>query len=139
MANELKNAVARFSRMITEAEESAKQHLDFQDMTSTQLNYLESVAELDNPSITELAQALKLSKPTVTVTVNRLIEKGLVYKTRSDADRRSAHIHLTDIGRQINLRHDIAHNSLCQTIAKHLSPTEQQQLTELLTAITETE
>ena len=61
------------------------------------MNYLETIDILDNPNITELAQQLKLSKPTVKVAIDKLIEKEYyIYKIRSDEDRRSAHLHLTE-------------------------------------------
>src|SRR4051812_47077082 len=47
----------------------------------------------------ELAEALGLSRPGVTSTVNRLVADGLVLRERGDGDRRLLHARLTPAGR----------------------------------------
>jgi len=135
MNNKIKDDIARFSRLISEAEEEAKDHCDIKDLTSTQINYLETIQELDNPSITELSAALGLRKPSVTIVIDRLITKGCVYKVHSDADRRSSHLHLTDVGKQINKRHDYAHDSLVELVARKLNKDELDTFATLLNKI----
>ena len=129
MKNRIKTALSRFSRQISDAESMAKELSEVKDLTSSQINYLETINELGNPSITELSLALGVKKPSVTVAVERLITKGCVYKTASDADRRSSHLHLTDIGNTVNQRHDYAHEYLA------LTPDEQQEFVTLLDKI----
>ena len=48
----------------------------------------------------ELAEALGLSRPGVTSTVNRLVAEGLVLRERVGSDRRLLHARLTPVGRQ---------------------------------------
>ncbi|MFA6327242.1 MAG: MarR family transcriptional regulator [Bacteroidales bacterium] len=131
----LKDCIAKFSRLISDAEEKAKSSSEAQDLTSTQISYLETIQEIENPNITELAKALGLKKPSVTVVIDRLIQKGCVYKTHSDEDRRSSHLHLTDIGKQINQRHEFAHDYLVNLISKKLENHELAKLNELLNKI----
>ncbi|MDD4257192.1 MAG: MarR family transcriptional regulator [Bacteroidales bacterium] len=131
----LKDCIAKFSRLISDAEEKAKSSSEAQDLTSTQISYLETIQEIENPNITELAKALGLKKPSVTVVIDRLIQKGCVYKTHSDDDRRSSHLHLTDIGKQINQRHEFAHDYLVNLISKKLENHELAKLNELLNKI----
>ncbi|HNT41639.1 MAG TPA: MarR family transcriptional regulator, partial [Tenuifilaceae bacterium] len=89
----MEKVIAGLSNMIGDAEEKAKEQFNTLNLTITQMHYLETINLLGNPNITELSAQLKLSKPTVTVSVDKLIEKGCVYKIQSDEDRRSAHIH----------------------------------------------
>ena len=131
----LKDCIAKFSRLISDAEEKAKSSSEAQDLTSTQISYLETIQEIENPNITELAKALGLKKPSVTVVIDRLIQKGCVYKTHSDDDRRSSHLHLTDIGKQINQRHEFGHDYLVNLISKKLENHELAKLNELLNKI----
>ncbi len=131
----LKDCIAKFSRLISDAEEKAKSSSEAQDLTSTQISYLETIQEIENPNITELAKALELKKPSVTVVIDRLIQKGCVYKTHSDEDRRSSHLHLTEIGKQINQRHEFAHDYLVNLISKKLENHELAKLNELLNKI----
>ena len=48
----------------------------------------------------EVAEALGISRPGVTSTVNRLVADGLVRRERGGSDRRLLHARLTDAGRE---------------------------------------
>ena len=116
-------------------EEEAKEQYSFKDLTLTQMHYLEMISELENPNLTELATAMKLTKPTITVLVDKLIEKELVYKVKSDADRRSTHLHLTERGKLINQMHEYAHRRIAEQIEKKIVADDSAQLTILLEKI----
>lgn len=124
--------VSRLSSMLAQTEESAKEKFDLIGLTLTQMHYLETINVLHNPNLTELAMTLKLSKPTVKVALDKLVEKDYVFRVQSDEDRRSAHLHLTDKGKQINKIHELAHQSIAGSICKMLTREEQQLLIELL-------
>jgi DNA-binding MarR family transcriptional regulator len=124
--------VAKFSREIGQMEESAKEQLSFNDLTLTQMSYLETIYQLRNPNLTELASELNLTKPTVKVAIDKLIEKDYIYRIQSDSDRRSAHLHLTEKGKYINNMHDEAHRRMVELISKNLDKAEVAKLTELL-------
>lgn len=135
MTESIRENIVKLSRLISEAEEKAKENSEMTDLTATQINYLETIGELGNPSITELSLALKLKKPSVTVVVDRLIQKGCVYKIHSDDDRRSLHLHLTDVGKQINKRHEFAHQYLIDFFSSKLTVEELQKLNEIFDKI----
>ncbi len=137
MKENIKSSIARFSRLISDAEEKAKNLYGFKDLSSAQISYLETIGELDNPNITELAAAMGVKKPSATVAADRLITKGCIYKTHSDADRRSAHLHLTEIGKHVNQRHDFAHGHLADRIEESLTEQERQQFILLLNKVVE--
>jgi len=124
MKDNLKENIVKFTRLISVAEEDAKKMYEMQDLTATQFHYLEIIGELENPTLTELAAAMKLTKPSVTAAIDRLVVKGLVRKVHSDIDKRSSHLHLTEIGEQINKRHDFAHDFVIDLIVKKLSQDE---------------
>ena len=136
MENDLKENMAKFTRLISAAEEDAKEQCEIQDLTTTQLNYLEIIGELKNPTITELASVMRLTKPSITIVVDRLAAKGFVRKVQSDSDKRSSHLHLTELGEQINKRHDYAHNYMIDLIEKKLDKSEVESFTLLLDKIT---
>ncbi|MCL2328508.1 MAG: MarR family transcriptional regulator [Bacteroidetes bacterium] len=132
----MKDNIVKFTRLISTAEEDAKRLYEMQDLTATQFNYLEIIGELENPTLTELAAAMKLTKPSVTTAVDRLVLKGLVRKVQSDSDKRSSHLHLTEFGEQINKRHDYAHDYVIDLIAKKLLQDEMKSFSLLLDKIT---
>jgi DNA-binding MarR family transcriptional regulator len=121
--------------MMAQEEETAKEQFNLSELTFTQMHYLEAINMLNNPNITELAAYLKLTKPTVTISVDKLIERDYVFKVKSDIDRRSAHLHLTDKGNLINRMHDYAHRRIAESINKKLTGEEAKLFLELLKQI----
>jgi DNA-binding MarR family transcriptional regulator len=113
-------------------EEAAKEQFNFSDLTLTQMNYLETIYQMSNPNLTELASELNLTKPTVKVAIDKLIEKDYIYRVQSDEDRRSAHLHLTEKGKVINYMHDEAHKQMAKMISRNLESSEQAELVNLL-------
>lgn len=120
----LVDAIAKLSREIGHLEEAAKGQLEFKELTLTQMNYLETISQLGNPNLTELAAELHLTKPTVKVAVDKLIEKDFIYRVKSDEDRRSVHFHLTVKGKLINHTHVFAHQQMAERITEKLDETE---------------
>jgi DNA-binding MarR family transcriptional regulator len=120
----LVDIIAKLSREIGHKEEAAKDQFDFKELTLTQMNYLETISQLGNPNLTELAAELHLTKPTVKVAIDKLIEKDFIYRVKSDEDRRSAHLHLTVKGKLINHTHDFAHKQMAELITLKLDQAE---------------
>lgn len=131
----LTEIVAIGSNWVGQMEESAREQFNLLNLTLTQMHYLETMNKLDNPSLTELAATLKLSKPTVKVAVDKLVEKDFVIRVKSDEDRRSAHLHLTEKGKLINTMHEYAHKRIAESISRKLSEEEQKQFILLMEKI----
>lgn len=131
----LVETIAKLSGMLVLEEEAAKEQFHLSELTFNQMHYLEVINLLINPSITELAISLKLTKPTVTVAVDKLIEKDYVFKVKSDIDRRSAHLHLTEKGNLINRMHDYAHRRIVESILKKINKEDTKQLIIILTKV----
>jgi len=120
----LVEVIAKLSREIGHKEEAAKDQFNFKELTLTQMNYLETISQLGNPNLTELSTEMNLTKPTVKVAVDKLIEKDFIYRVKSDEDRRSAHFHLTVKGKLINHTHDFAHKQMAEQIIQKLDTAE---------------
>jgi DNA-binding MarR family transcriptional regulator len=72
------------------------------DLSLTGFEALRRIAEAPGERATmgEVAEALGLSRPGVTSTINRLVAQGLVLRERAGDDRRLLHARLTPAGRQ---------------------------------------
>ena len=72
------------------------------DLSLTGFEALRRVAEAPGERATmgEVAEAVGLSRPGVTSTINRLVAQGLVVRERGGDDKRLLHARLTDAGRQ---------------------------------------
>ena len=130
--DKLVEIIAKLSREIGLMEEAAKEQFNFKELTLTQMNYMETINQLHNPNLTELAIEMSLTKPTVKVAIDKLIEKDYIYRVQSDEDRRTAHLHLTDKGKLINEMHDYAHKRMAELINNKLDDSERIQLELLL-------
>ncbi len=136
----LEPIVARISRLMAEMESHAFQQEGFAELSMRQVFYLETIAQLEQPSFSQLAQATGVTRPSATAIVARLIDKGLVCKVQDKTDRRSFHIHLTEKGRAFSQAHAALHQRLALALTAHLTPAEAEQLTALLNkAILQTE
>ncbi len=133
--DELEDIISRLTNLIAEIEDASRELFNL-DLTSRQMYYLEVISRLGNPNITELAAYLSLTKPTVKVAIDRLVERDYVVKTRSDEDRRTAHLHLTEKGKLISQMHDYAHRRIIEVFRGRLSPEEMSGLQDLLGKIT---
>ncbi|MCW7540250.1 MarR family transcriptional regulator [Aquabacterium sp. A7-Y] len=56
------------------------------------------IAHNDNVTQKQLSQALSVSAPNITIVLDRLAERELLTRTRSEVDRRSQHVRLTRKG-----------------------------------------
>jgi len=131
----LTEIISVLSNLFGQMEDKAKLQFNFSDLTHNQMNYIETINKLGNPNITELAVVLKLSKPTVKVAVDKLIEKDYIFKVQSDEDRRSAHLHLTEKGKLINQMHNYAHKRIAESLCKKLNKDELNSLVVILNKV----
>lgn len=69
------------------------------------------------------------------VAVDKLIESDYLYKIKSDEDRRSAHLHLTEKGQLINQMHDYTHKRISEVICRKLNNEEMETLVRLLNKV----
>ncbi len=132
---DLVELVAVLTRLVGDWELAFLKELESAGMTARQLHYLDTIAELGNPTYVEVARALRLSKPSVTAAVTRLAANGFVRRVSSDQDRRSAHIHLTKKGTRLVDRHDAVHRNIASIFQENLRKDELSQLTRLVNKV----
>lgn len=82
---------------------SLKKHLEqagdragISRLTIHQFEYIDAIHELGNPTITEVAERLNITKASVTAGINKLASLGYVTKIQSNEDRRVFHVSLTE-------------------------------------------
>ena len=96
------------------------------------LALIEYAASNPDCGVQEMAEALKLSTPTVSVSVRQLEKSGLIARKPNPRDGRAVHLFLTSKGEDIHQR---AHDFHCQKFEKLLSglnPEERESLVSLL-------
>ncbi len=73
------------------------------EYTTAQINTLRAIAGRDEWRMSDLSQRLRVSAGSLTTMINRLIEAGLVERTRSELDRRVVTVRLTKKGNELLL------------------------------------
>ena len=84
------------------------------DLSLPGFEALRRIAEApgERATMSEVAEALGLSRAGVTSTVGRLVEQGLVVRERRPGDRRLLHARLTDAGRERTRAATVTHDEL---------------------------
>jgi DNA-binding MarR family transcriptional regulator len=100
------------------------------DLSISEIHFIEAVG--DDPerfplgkTISELAQALDITLPSVTVAANKLIRKGFLIKEKSTTDGRVAHINLTREGHKVYRLHRLFHLKMVTGLMTIMSDVEQ--------------
>jgi len=106
------------------------------NLTITQLHYLYAIREMKNPTYTELAQKFNVQKSTVTVTINKLIQRDYVYKTQSADDLRVFYLQLSQKGQRLMEIEDQGYRQFASQITACLDDSQKEQFARLLTIIT---
>lgn len=70
-------------------------------LTAPQILVLQAVRDLSRTTVGVVANEVSLSQATVTTIIDRLEKKGLVYRERSQEDKRKVHVYLTDSAYEI--------------------------------------
>ena len=109
----------------------------FSTLTINQFHYIDAIARLGEPTITEIAEELKITKASVTGGVNKLIELGFVQKTRSNDDRRVFHVRLTQAAQELIEARFRALHEYGQLVQSVLSEEEARQFKTAIEKITQ--
>lgn len=88
------DGIRRIVRALRESSRAAEAHYG---LTGAQLFVLQTLSRSERPlSLNELAEKTRTHQSSVSVVVSRLVEKGLVLRTRAAEDARRLEIALTD-------------------------------------------
>jgi len=74
---------------------------EYSDITYNIFLYLRKINSLDNPTISTLAKAMDVSKPSASNMVSKIAEKGLLKVKASPKDGRVCLLELTDKGKKV--------------------------------------
>ena len=108
---------------------------EFADLSIRQITCLELIAQLEDPTATDLVRTLQVTKPTVSALLARLLQNGYVRKERSPTDARAWHVHLTERGEAVMAAHRAVHERIAAHLVRDLDETERAQLGALLSKV----
>lgn len=110
-------------RSICKVEELMLRKLSGDRLSLSEMHMLESIGKRrgEGRTITEIAQDLEITPPSVTATVKRLEKKGYVTKDRSSEDARRVQILLTPDGSRAEIAHRYFHRKMVRAITADLN------------------
>ena len=126
------------SNSTKENKEAVLSEDEFSKLTIKQYFYLDLISRLKEPTFTDLAEALKITKPSVSAIVNKLIDKGYIHKEQSEDDQRSYNLHLTDKGKTIIEAENKIYRAFSLHIRTTLNEAEQEQFVHIMKKILKT-
>ena len=113
-------------------EEEARLDSDLCLLTMKQLGVIGMIKELENPTLSEIAKKMGVTRPSASALLDKLNEKEYIVKVKSDTDRRYTHIHLTQKGEAIFNMHEEIHKSFARKLTEKLTESEKDILLVLL-------
>lgn len=104
---------------------SGRIHLSIKEM-----HLLEAVGKGDEQgrTVSEIADAMNITRPTATVAINKLEKRGYLEKQPDDEDGRTVRITLTRSGKRIDHFHRLYHYNMVTKISESLSDEEKASL-----------
>lgn len=115
---------------ILKFEEDLLKHSTNIDLSINEMHLIEHVGKNknDGKTISDLAQSLNITLPSVTVAINKLVKKGYVKKEKSNTDGRVVYVRLTDKGLRIDKIHQYFHVKMVKDISKEMTDEEKEVL-----------
>lgn len=128
----LNEVLVKLFRDVTTIEERAIKTGEYKELTVNDMHVIEAIDVKEAKNMTSVAKALSVTTGTLTISVNGLVKKGYVERTRSEEDRRVVLISLTAKGRKAFMQHQCFHQAMIASIVEGLSDEEQEILEKAL-------
>ena len=127
---QLNEVIVDTYRSILRVEENILKRSDQTDLSISEIHMLEAIGKGKDRrrTISELAEVLNITLPSVTVAINKLMKKGYVEKVRGEEDGRIVYVSLTRQGRRIDSAHRYFHESMVRSIIRDMTESEMQAL-----------
>lgn len=89
---------------------------ELEKISLNHLFYLTTIDEIEDATISSIAEKMKITKPSVTIMINKLIAQGFVYKVQSTDDMRVFNVFLTEKGRLLVDADKKAYENVCNKL-----------------------
>lgn len=109
--------------------------LNMSELTFRQIEYIRKMSKYEYITISELAEILNISKPSITQMIKKFEKLDCVYKKQCKEDGRVQYIYLTDKGRNIAEFENLTIQKLVEKIVIHIDENEINILIDILLKI----
>lgn len=98
--------------------------------------FLMTIARNEGSTQSEIADKMHFTAATVSVTLQKMLDSGYIFKTADDSDSRQVRIFLTDKGREKSQEMRLIFKELEEKLVENLTDEERSELRRLLLKIT---
>lgn len=113
---------------ILQIEEKTLKSGYFSNLSVREMHTIEAIGSKSKRMMSEVAQDLGITVGTLTTSINRLIKKGYVERSRIEEDRRVVLVELTKKGKVANRLHERFHNEMVKEMMNGLLDDEKEVL-----------
>ena len=129
-STKLNEVLVETFRSILKVEEQTLKHSERVDLSISEMHLIESVGKNNNSgkTISDIAEDLSITLPSVTIAINKLMRKGYVEKIKCENDGRVVYVTLTPLGLKMDAVHRYFHQTMVRSVAKELSDEEKEAM-----------
>jgi DNA-binding MarR family transcriptional regulator len=130
--------VDAFNNIIKYEERSLKK-LSATPVTISEAHLIEAVGSRgdDEMTVSKIATILDISKPTVTVAIQKLEGKGYIKKAPCERDGRRMIVSLTDAGKRVERAHRLFHERMVRSLSRQFAGGEKEVLLRAVTKLSD--
>ena len=89
-------------------------------LTRTEIHCLMNIFELENPNVTNIAAAMRMTRGGITKLSSKLVEKQYIEKFKKKDNKKEVHFKLTATGRELYDIHKLSHDRAIEEHAEKL-------------------
>ncbi|MEG0230222.1 MAG: MarR family transcriptional regulator [Oscillospiraceae bacterium] len=122
----LNNLLVETYRNVSRLEEMVIKKASKINLSISEIHVIDSISkgEKNLKTISDIATDLQITLPSVTIAVNKLVNKGYLIKHKSRQDARIVYVGLTKGGKKIELAHRYFHKRLTMALVSQLTSEE---------------
>jgi DNA-binding MarR family transcriptional regulator len=125
---------ALFRRLMLPRQPAEEQQLE---LSREEIRALILLRSSERSIMTDFAGALGIPLSTATHTIDRLVQKGLVMRVRSEADRRIVQVEMSETGKKLHAALRAKHQAMALSWLEPLSRNERENFLNLMAKIAE--
>lgn len=121
--------ISQYHEVLRESDLGQSDLISVPDVTIRQYFYLQEIGLHHETTLTSIAQALSITKPTATAAITKLVKDGYVIRTQSTEDQRKYILSLSERGNQVFERKQKAYRKFVAQI-RNCTTNKQQKILE---------
>jgi DNA-binding MarR family transcriptional regulator len=125
----LNNLLVELYNSVIKIEEQTISSASCMNLSINEIHLIEAIAKDvaigdAGKTISEISEIMKVTLPSITLAINKLVKKGYAEKRKSDTDGRVVHVTLTKRGEKVNRIHKYFHNRMVKAATQNLNDDE---------------